>query len=590
MRRLANATRFVSGHPLAAALLLAVLSTAVHATYEFQDTLPLAVLRSGGWARFLAALSVSWLQSFAVSWLIVRPPKWARVVLVPVLVTVVVVQLTFFLALKNYMLSTDWLMALTVGGEHVRGAILSFFDPRAFLMAIPFAALYIGVAWLPSIRWTRRTGLAVVASLSFLLVTNYIFYLRVDEKQFVVDPVTCLVRSAFSYEFRQMFEYHGPRDEVPKIAVERPPRGTVIYIIDESVRGSNLSINGYPRETTPYLRSLVAGGQATNFGICAALSVYSHVSNAYLVSGASDMPDREFRTAKNPTLFDFAKALGYKTLYLDVNHGWLSTHTDEQGSATIRSVDRWLRESWVEKAGLDLKGRKDMAVVDILLDTLAKDEGTFVLVVKSGLHFPYGIRFPDAPEHRIWEPVMGPNDPIDPSPAGREKLVNAFDDGIRYQVDDFFHELLTRAKNQNFVVVYTSDHGQTLSENGQRYTHAKPDKVIVDVPCFIVEGSAYEKSGLVRSAKPGIRVSHLNLFASVLDLLGAPQSMRARPYPKSIFELTTEDNKVRPYLTGSLNGDSRGIGAQYGIGKITDPPTPGWGVSTPPPYAPPLPR
>jgi glucan phosphoethanolaminetransferase (alkaline phosphatase superfamily) len=179
---------------------------------------------------------------------------------------------------------------------------------------------------------------------------------------------------------------------------------------------------------------------------------------------------------------------------------------------------------------------------------------------------------------------MEESDPIDPSPSGREKLVNTFDDGIRYQVDEFFHELLTRTKNQNFVVLYTSDHGQTLSENGQRYTHAKPDKVIIDVPCFIVQGAAYERDDLVKTGAKGIRVSHLNLFATALDLLGAPASMRTRSYPKSIFELTGEDNKVRPYLTGSLNGDSRGFGAQFGLGKIPDPPDPGWGVSKPPPF------
>jgi glucan phosphoethanolaminetransferase (alkaline phosphatase superfamily) len=414
------------------------------------------------------------------------------------------------------------------------------------------------------------------------LFSNYLFYLRVDEKQFIADPITNFVRSACNFEFRNVFEYYGPRDEVPSLTPKRRPRSSVIYIIDESIRGSNLSLNGYPRDTTPYLRSLASGGQLTNFGICAAVSVYSHVSNAYLVSGAADIPDREFRTAKNPTLFDFAKAVGYETLFIDVDHSWLSTHTDEQGGKAIRSVDRWLRVPWFKKAGIDLLGRKDLAVADVIIDALNQREGMFILVAKQGLHFNYRNRVPDDPAYQIWEPVMSPQDTIDPSPAGREKLVNTYDNGLRYQVDEFFHQLVTRIKDQNYVVVYTSDHGQTLSEKGQRYTHAKPDKVIVDVPCFFVQGSAYDRSDLMRKTIPGIRVSHLNLFASALDLLGVPESMRTRAYPKSIFELTTDDNRVRPYLTGSLNGDSGGVGSQYGVGKILDPPDPGWGVSLPP--------
>lgn len=584
MRRLTEAKRRLERRPLAAAGVLALLAVAIHATYALKNTVPVTILQSGGWVRFLAALGVSWLQAVAVYYVLVRLPRLARVILVPVLTLVAVVQLTYWLSVQHYMLSTDWFLALTVGEEHVGGAIVSFFDPMALAIAVPFALLFVllaDVRWKP---WTARTALGVAGAVGFLVASNYLFYLRVDEKQFVPDPITSLLRSGASYEFRRLFEYYGPRDTVPQVKLPRPPSASVIYIVDESVRGSNLSINGYPRDTTPYLRSLEAAGRLTNFGICAAISVYSHVSNAYLASGASEIPDRDFRTVKNPTLFDFAKAMGYETLFIDVNHAWLSTRTDEEGRTTIRGVDRWLRERSAKTATIPLEAKKDLAVADVIIDTLDRQPGSFIFVVKSGLHFPYRIRFPDGPEHRIWEPVMEEQDPIDPSPAGREKLVNTFDDGIRFQVDDFFREIVTRAKNQNFVVLYTSDHGQTLSENGQRYTHAKPDKVIVDVPCFIVEGGTYENHALVGSAKPDIRVSHLNLFATALDLMRVPPSVRSRPYPKSIFELTPEDNKVRPYLTGSLNGDSRGFGAQFDVGKIPDPPDPGWGVSKPPPF------
>ena len=584
MGRLGEITRRLSERPIAAAAVVAALTISIHATYAHKNTVPLHILQSGGWARFLAALSVSWLQALAVYYVIVRLPKLARLILVPVLTTVVIVQVTFWRAVHTYMLSTEFFLALTVGREHVLGAIESFFDPTAFLIASPFALVFVGIASLSSLRWTARTALAAVAAVGFVLATNYAFYIRVDEKQFIPDPVTNLVRSVCMYKFRQAVEYHGPRDPVPPVAGAKTPRASVIYIVDESVRGSNLSINGYPRDTTPYLRSLEVEGRLKNFGICAAVSVYSHVSNAYLISGASVIPDREFRTVKNPTLFDFAKALGYQTLFIDVNHAWLSIRADEEGRTTIPSVDRWVRERDAKTAKIPLLARKDMAVADVIIDALDRREGLFIYVVKSGLHFPYSIRFPDGPEHRIWEPVMEETDPIDPSPEGRERLVNTFDDGIRFQVDEFFHEILSRTKNQNFVVLYTSDHGQTLSENGQKYTHAKPDKVIVDVPCFIVQGAGYDNGALVASAAPGVRVSHLNLFATALDLLGAPVSMRKEPYAKSIFELTASDNKVRPYLTGSLNGDSRGIGAQYDIGKIPDPPDPGWGVSKPPPF------
>jgi glucan phosphoethanolaminetransferase (alkaline phosphatase superfamily) len=171
---------------------------------------------------------------------------------------------------------------------------------------------------------------------------------------------------------------------------------------------------------------------------------------------------------------------------------------------------------------------------------------------------------------------MEASGPIDPSATGREKLVNTYDNGIRFQVDEFFRVFVSDTANQNYVILYTSDHGQTLAEHGQVYTHAKPDKVIVDVPEFLLVGERYGKKGLLAGIRPGIRVSHLNNFATLLDLMGVPMSLRVRLYDQSIFSLTTEDNRMRYYMSGSLHGYG-----DYVVKEIPTPPDAGWGVSRP---------
>jgi glucan phosphoethanolaminetransferase (alkaline phosphatase superfamily) len=165
---------------------------------------------------------------------------------------------------------------------------------------------------------------------------------------------------------------------------------------------------------------------------------------------------------------------------------------------------------------------------------------------------------------------------IDSSAAGREKLVNTYDNGIRFQVDEFFRLFVSETTNQNYVMLYTSDHGQTLAEHGQAYTHMKPDPEIVDVPDFLLSGGKYGNMGLLDGIVPGIRVSHLNNFATLLDLMGVPASLRVRPYDKSIFTLTEEDNQERYYMSGSLYG----LG-DYVVKSIPAPPKAGWGVSKP---------
>jgi hypothetical protein len=100
--------------------------------------------------------------------------------------------------------------------------------------------------------------------------------------------------------------------------------------------------------------------------------------------------------------------------------------------------------------------------------------------------------------------------------------------------------------------------------------------VIADVPEFFVVGGRYDKKGSIAGIRPGIRVSHLNNFATLLDLMDVPTSLRVRPYDKSIFSLTAEDNKERYYMSGSLYGSG-----DYVVKMIPTPPDEDWGVSRP---------
>jgi hypothetical protein len=58
--------------------------------------------------------------------------------------------------------------------------------------------------------------------------------------------------------------------------------------------------------------------------------------------------------------------------------------------------------------------------------------------------------------------------------------------------------------------------------------------------------------------------------------MGVPNSLRVRPYEKSILALTEEDNKERHYMSGSLHGSG-----DYVVASISTPPDAGWGVSRP---------
>jgi glucan phosphoethanolaminetransferase (alkaline phosphatase superfamily) len=529
-----------------------------------------------GIMKFMGTLVLVFLQVVALFYLITLLPGPLRAVVLLFSAFVVIVQLSYWRTLSQFMTGTDLFLSVTVSGDHRIEAILSFFKPLVLLYALPYALILSVLILAPPV-----SGFPMTLALSFLpalylLVSNYVLFLHVPERSFHLNPLTSLLRAILQCTFENHHHYHGPRDDLPTFHASQRPLDSIIYVIDESVRGSNLSLNGYPRATTPFLQSLEDRGLLKNLGICVAAGSFTHISNAYLITGHNEFPDNAFQTDKNPTIFDYAKKMGYETIYIDINQVCLYSLLKEAGDGPARSLDRWMNDRSFKELRIDLDATKDVGVARVLSSILNEKGGYFILVNKKGLHFHYGNNYPDDPASTIWKPVMKALESIDPSPAGREKLVNTYDNGIRFQVDEFFRVLVSETTNQNYAVLYTSDHGQTLAEHGQVYSHMKPDQEIVDVPEFFVSGEQYGKKELLDGIAPGIRVSHLNNFASLLDMMDVPMSLRVRPYDTSIFSLTAEDNRERHYMSGSLHGTG-----DYAVKMIPTPPEAGWGVSRP---------
>ena len=559
------------------ALVAATLALLIDLILRFRDYRALLnSLSVAGIMKFLGTFMLVFLQVVALYYLITLLPGPLRAVVLLFFAFVVVIQLSYWLTLSQFMTGTDLFLALTVSGDHRVAAILSFFKPLVFLYALPYILVLSVLIFVPPGYAIRETLLLSLLPALFLLASNYALFRHVPERSFHLNPLTSFLRSALQCKFESLRKYRGPRDDLPLFHASHRPHDSIIYVIDESVRGSTLSLNGYPRATTPFLQYLQTQGRLKNLGICVAAGTASHISNAYLITGHNAFPDVDFRTDRNPSIFDYAKKMGYETVYIDIDGGYLSQLLKAAGDGPVRSLDRWMDSQSFVECHVDLETTKDLGVAGFLSGLLNERGGYFILINKKGLHFRYRNRYPDDMVSAIWKPVMGASESIDPSMAGREKLVNTYDNGIRFQVDEFFRVFVSGTTNQNYVILYTSDHGQTLAEHGKVYTHMKPDKVIVDVPDFLVSGKQYSKKGLLAGIPPGIRVSHLNNFATLLDLMGVPMSLRVRPYDKSIFSLTDQDNKVRSYMSGSLHG----LG-DYVVKMIPTPPDAGWGVSRP---------
>lgn len=160
----------------------------------------------------------------------------------------------------------------------------------------------------------------------------------------------------------------------------------IVMIMDESVRGDQLSINNTESGTTPFLKSeagLINFGNAISGGNCSA------VSRAIFRYGLRPhhLPDKWDEGSKAPLIWQFASNAGYHTYHIDGVAGPLQLHNG------FTSKEQALIDT--EIPVLDVPDyTRDNKIAERLLSLLDEDQAMFLLVDKHGLHFPYDKRYP----------------------------------------------------------------------------------------------------------------------------------------------------------------------------------------------------
>lgn len=310
----------------------------------------------------------------------------------------------------------------------------------------------------------------------------------------------------------------------PVLPADHRPMNNVVLVVDESMMGDHFSLNGYARETTPLLDKLEKQGALKNWGIAAAASTGSRFTYAALITGLTpdDFPDKtDFKVNTFPTLFQYAKAMGYRTYFFDgqMNGYWGGIADDKNYFDTWQGV-------------LDISDHKEFNSYELdnmmarkIKDIISSSTGNFIFAFKHGAHIPYNSGFPA--DAAAWTPSYETSNKFDiPSADMLPAVTNAYDNAIKYNVDSFFANLAddpVRLPNGT-VIIYTGDHGQTLFANG-RSSHGGNTKGEATVPLFIL-------GDLTQPVDTAYKASHANIYPTVLDLFGYPDDLQGhRAFP-----------------------------------------------------------
>ena len=420
---------------------------------------------------------------------------------------------------------------IDTGFQHWRTAIVLYFQGRSLVCG----ALFLVLLAMPQVRTIRKSALATFAATTLFF---YTFAWTLDERLFSFRPFATVSIAAFERSLTAFIlsRMTPPieRDPVLSLAAGKP-KINVVLIVDESVAGDHLSLNGYGRPTTPYLSQLEEESKLANLGLAVSGTTCSHTSGNLLMTGLrpEEMPATEL-LQRTPSIFQFAHAAGFKTHFFDgqMTTFWLGTRTFLKGNfGDWRSVDDWRP---LQQFEAPIRSEIDQRLALAVRETLARSgAGEFIWVWKVGSHVPYTSCYADA--GTIWAPTGDQlGEPI--------SLTTAYDNCLVAAVDHFFETLLKPPHPwlSRTVFLYTSDHGQTLGRGGFKYTHCGSSPLEVVVPLFVIgdpEVVASVRKSWLNAA------SHENIFASMLDLMDVPLSARPRRYAPSLFEERTGDRR-----------------------------------------------
>ena len=292
----------------------------------------------------------------------------------------------------------------------------------------------------------------------------------------------------------------------------------LVVVIGESARSSNFGLLGYERSTTPLLAAEknLAAFKATSCNTSTKLSLQCmFVRPQSVIERGMQAPQ-----ILEETVFSVFKKLGFRIdLFAMQSEVWFynSIKPDFYKIREVIAADSANRG----KAVLD-----SILVAELEASMAKRSKGPHAIVLHTkGSHFSYTSRYP-----REFARFLPECSGVDGA-CTKQQLINSYDNSLLY-TDTFLNSLMKSLSGKKAVLIYTSDHGESIDEN--RHFHATPKPLAppeqLDVPLIFWASEPYLNANpankkafeqLQLAAKsPKTRAGHVNLFDSMLGCLG----------------------------------------------------------------------
>lgn len=385
--------------------------------------------------------------------------------------------------------------------------VMGLYDPKIFLYILFLGILPAFLIYKVQIIETKRlklllSGIGTLVGGVLLMYLNSTTWLWLDKNAKILGGMSM----PWSYSINAIrFQLNKIKKSkkailLPDAALKNEDKMLVVLIIGESARAANFSLYGYNQETNPLLKK-------------ENITVLKNTQSATTYTTASI---HTMLSYKGSTSDDYEPLPNYlQRIGVDVI--WRSNNW---GQPKLK-VGSYLKKGELRKSCEGEKCSYDELLLTNLNEEIinSKKDKVFVVLHTNGSHGPtYYKKYPSDFEHFI--PVCKS---VNLQSCTQQELINAYDNSILY-TDYFISQVINQLKeleNRPSLLLYISDHGESLGENGF-YLHGTPYAIAPDVqkdiPFIVWQSEEFLKRKDLKTPyiKPQESYGQENIFHTIL--------------------------------------------------------------------------
>ena len=330
-------------------------------------------------------------------------------------------------------------------------------------------------------------------------------------------------------------------------AAQKPRVKNIVLIIGESLQRGHMSLYGYGIETTPLLEGLEESGNLIKFSDT--ISPYATTNQVLmrLLNFSNYESERQKAWFRSLSIIDMFGLSGYRTFWIS-NQEAFGAHALSAKSA----ADRADGETFLSKSNLyeTVRIKPDGALLPLINQAKAgQSERNFYVIHLIGNHMDYSLRYPEG------FGKFGEADIEFKLSADQKKVVAYYDNSVLYN-DFVINEIFKIFSAEDSLIVYLSDHGENLYENG-RLGHGMESRFSYEIPLLFIASREFLTANAelwqrleAAKDKPFMSDDLAHLLADIIGV--APLELDARRSP-----IRADFNASRKRITGESDYDEK---------------------------------